>query len=203
MKKPNGLSNPNNQVCLLKKYLYGLKHALRQWHAKLVNELKILGFTHSKNNYSLFTKISKEHTTLLAVYVDDILVSRNNEHEIKLLKKHLQNTFTIKDFWVFTIFLRYIEVSYSSKGLNLIQHKYTKDLLKESGIQSFSKVVTPLPMHLKLLAHEGDLFPDPTLYRRMIGNLNFLTHTHPNFSYTIKTFSQFMPQPRIPHWHAL
>lgn len=79
MKMPEGLPNPNNQVCLLKKSLYGLKQASRQWHAKLVNELRGLGFTQSKNDYSLFTKNNDDHTTLLAVYVDDILVTGSNE----------------------------------------------------------------------------------------------------------------------------
>lgn len=44
MKMPEGLPNPRNQVCLLKKSIYGLKQASRQWHAKLATELKGLGF---------------------------------------------------------------------------------------------------------------------------------------------------------------
>ena len=40
MKMPEGISNPCNKVCKLKKSLYGLKQASRQWHSKLANFLK-------------------------------------------------------------------------------------------------------------------------------------------------------------------
>lgn len=39
-----GIINPKNKLCLLKKILYALKQAYKQWHEKLVIELKVLGF---------------------------------------------------------------------------------------------------------------------------------------------------------------
>lgn len=69
----------------------------------------------------------------------------------------------------------------SSQNIN-IQRK----LLKDNGITSFSKVVSPLPMHLKLFTHEGDLFSDPTHYKKLAAKLNFLSHARPDLSYTIQ-----------------
>ena len=98
MKMPEGLSNPNNQVCLLKKSLYGLKQASRQWHAKLVNELKRLGFTQSKNDYSLFTKNNDVHTTLLAVYVDSSLLQEVMNKKLAS-SKHIYTTLLQSKIW--------------------------------------------------------------------------------------------------------
>lgn len=184
MRMPEGIPNPHNQVCLLKKSLYGLKQASRQWHAKLVSALKELGFIQLKNDYSLFTKNEDDKITILAVYVDDILITGSSEQEIITVKQYLYSSFTIKDLGALHYFLG-IEVSYSDQGMTLTQQKYSKDLLQESGVTSFHKVATPLPKHLKLFTNEGDLFHDPTLYRKLIGKLNFLTHTRPDLSYTI------------------
>lgn len=96
-----------------------------------------------------------------------------------------------------------IEVSHTDKGMVLTQQKYTKELLKSSGIQNFKKVVTPLPLNLKLKADDGEPFTDPTEYRKLIGKMNFLSNTRPDLAYTIQHLSQYMQQPRNSHWNAL
>ena len=58
-------------------------------------------------------------------------------------------------------------------------------------------------MNLKLLANEGEFFDDPTLYRKLIGKHNFLTHNKTYLSYTIQALGQFMQTPKVPHWKAL
>ena len=56
MQLPQGYNAPKNTVCKLRKSLYGLKQASRQWFAKLMQELIKQGYQQSKNDYSLFTK---------------------------------------------------------------------------------------------------------------------------------------------------
>ena len=90
-----------------------MKQASRQWHKKLVIELKTLGFVQSKNDYSLFIKNKNNVITIMAVYVDDILLIENNEADIIHIKQHLDNTFTIKDLGQLHFFLG-IGVSYTS-----------------------------------------------------------------------------------------
>ncbi|XP_021761303.1 uncharacterized protein LOC110726145 [Chenopodium quinoa] len=73
MKIPEGFQAAPTQVCKLKKFLYGLKQASRQWFAKLVHELLFLSFKLSKNDYSMFIKHNKDEMIVVTVYVDDIL----------------------------------------------------------------------------------------------------------------------------------
>ena len=88
MKAPEGISNPNNLVCKLHKSLYSLKQASRQWFARLTMELLHKGFHQSKNDYSLFIKDCEKDFIVIVVYVEDIIITGNNEHAIKDLKLH-------------------------------------------------------------------------------------------------------------------
>jgi len=64
MEMPKGIPNPENKVCRLKKSLYGLKQASRQWFIKLKDTLLSLGFVQSKNDYFLF--LNKTSTNILS-----------------------------------------------------------------------------------------------------------------------------------------
>lgn len=116
-----GVANSHNKVCLLRKSLYGLKQASRQWHEKLMIELKTLGFSQSKNDY-LFVKNQGTLITIMVVYVDDILITGNHIDEITSIKQHLDRVFTITDLGQLHFFLG-IEVSYTSQGVVLTQKK--------------------------------------------------------------------------------
>ena len=129
-----GIPNPHNKVCKLKKSLYGLKQASRQWFQKLAAFLNSRDYQQSKNDPSLFLKQSASDITILAVYVDDILLTGSNSTEIDSIKRHLDDEFTIKDLGILHYFLG-MEASYVSEGIILTQHKFTKELLQ---LQHFS-----------------------------------------------------------------
>ncbi|GKB53711.1 ribonuclease H-like domain-containing protein [Tanacetum coccineum] len=99
MDLPEGYFSPNDKrVCRLKKSLYGLKQARRQWNAKLTHTLNEHGFKQSKSDYSLFTKSKKGSFIFFCVCLMIILfVTRNNVDSIESFKKFLKTKFQIKD----------------------------------------------------------------------------------------------------------
>jgi len=129
MKMSEGIPNPNNKICKLQKSLYGLKQASKQWHSKLADFLKCQGYSPSKNDYSLFLQSTSEHLTIVAIYVDDILITGSDPNGIKLLKQNLHYTFGIKDLGFLHYFLGF-EVSHFHDGIILTQRKFTQDLLR-------------------------------------------------------------------------
>lgn len=127
MKPPPALNVPSpNIVCKLQKSLYGLKQASRQWYAKLSDTSRILGFQHSKNDYSLFYKLKNSTIVLLAAYVDDIVVAGNDLEEITKLKTFLDDKFKIKDLGELHYFLG-LEIIKTPTGLIMTQKIYHGD----------------------------------------------------------------------------
>ncbi|KAI3524445.1 hypothetical protein L1887_03100 [Cichorium endivia] len=117
MRLPRGHdSSSSSLVCRLRKSLYGLRQASRQWYAKLSSALRSKGYTHSSNDYSLFLKRMPSSIVIVAIYVDDILVTGNNEDEILNLKSFLDEQFKIKDLGLIHFFLG-IEFNKISDGM--------------------------------------------------------------------------------------
>lgn len=97
MDLPQGYTPPQGShrlVCKLQKSLYGLKHASRQWLAKLTSSLLDAGYTQFLADYSLFTYKDDHSFTAVVVYVDNILIPGNNIERIQALKKLLDDQFS-------------------------------------------------------------------------------------------------------------
>jgi len=171
MQMPKGIPNPNHKVCRLRKSLYGLKQASRQWFSKLRDTLISLGYIQSKSDYSLFLNKTSTHITALAVYVDDILITGSDPTEIQHVKQHLDTAFGIKDLGKLHYFLG-LEVSHTAHGFFLSQQKFTKELLRDCPFPIKSAASTPLPLSCKLSPDEGSLLDDPTSYRALVGKSN-------------------------------
>nr|XP_009799155.1 PREDICTED: uncharacterized protein LOC104245267 [Nicotiana sylvestris] len=156
------------------------------------------GFQPSLNDYSLFKKLLGDHLTIVAVYVDDILVAGDVMSGITALKHFLDAQFKIKDLGEIHYFLG-LEILKLPHGFLVGQHKFTTDILQEYNCSSSSPVVSPLDPHVKLSTDSGDLLPDPSIYRQLVGKLNYLQHTRLDISFNVQHLSQFMYAPRVPH----
>ncbi|KAL4574342.1 hypothetical protein LXL04_021171 [Taraxacum kok-saghyz] len=112
----------DKRVCKLLKSLYGLKQAPRKWNEKLCSSLFSFGFKQSINDYSMFVMEVNNKIVVLLVYVDDIILTGNDDVEISKVKEFLKSQFLIKDLGLLKYFLG-IEVIEIPGGLCLNQRK--------------------------------------------------------------------------------
>ncbi|MFS7939138.1 putative RNA-directed DNA polymerase [Helianthus anomalus] len=202
MSPPEGyFSNNGNKVCKLVKSLYGLKQAPRKWNEKLTDVLLNVGFVQSCCDHSLYTLTKQDVFVVLLVYVDDIIITGNNNNEIDKIKQLLSDNFKIKDLGILRYFLG-LEIVYSDEGMCLNQRKYCLELLSEFGYLGCKPVNTPVELsHVinKKVSEDTRVLNDITNYQKLVGKLIYLSLTRPDISYTVQYLSQFMHKPLVVH----
>ncbi|KAL0433957.1 UNVERIFIED_CONTAM: Retrovirus-related Pol polyprotein from transposon RE1 [Sesamum latifolium] len=201
MEPPEGYQVIEGNVCKLKRSLYGLKQASRQWNVEFTSKVEAFGFVQSKHDHCLFTKSSATEFVLLLVYVDDILIAGDSATAIHDVKTYLNNLFTIKDLGVAKYYLG-LEIARSNEGVTVTQAKYIRDLLLDTGMAQAKAASTPLPTGIKFSADTGDLLSNPEAYRRLIGRILYLGFTRPDISHAAQQLSQFLQHPCRQHWDA-
>lgn len=66
-----------------------------------------------------------------------------------------------------------------SHGCFLSKQKYIRDLLKRFKLDGVKEVATPISTSSSLKLLEGSAAADPTLYRQLVGALQYLSLTRP------------------------
>ncbi|CAI7738382.1 unnamed protein product [Closterium sp. NIES-54] len=94
--KPDGFDDGSGRVLKLKKALYALKQAPRQWYLNVRGVLEEIGFTPSTANHSLFMLGEGEQRSFMVVYVDDILIFSPSSDLVKEVMLKLQDKFKCK-----------------------------------------------------------------------------------------------------------
>ena len=97
-----------------------------------------------------------------------------------------------------------IEVKRLTNGsLLLSQSKYVQDFLNRVGMANAKGISTPLPSGLKFSKLKSDYMDDPSLYRSIVGALQYITITRPEIGYSVNKACQFMAQPLMDHWKVV
>jgi hypothetical protein len=60
----------------------------------------------------------------------------------------------------------------------------------------------PMKKNVKISCDDGSKEVNGTVYRQMVGSLNYLTTTRPDISYYVSVLIQFMVTPHEIHWNA-
>jgi hypothetical protein len=202
MHPPPGVMVPDGHVCRLRRALYGLKQAPRAWFERFTSVVKAAGFTPSDHDPALFVHVSERGRTLLLLYVDDMLITGDDNDYIVFVKERLREQFMMSDLGPLSYFLG-IEVTMTSHGYYLSQHKYLQDLIARSGLSDTRTATTPMELNLQLRPNDGTPLADPSRYRHIVGSLVYLTITRPDIAHAIHILSQFVSAPSSVHYAHL
>jgi ATP-binding cassette subfamily B (MDR/TAP) protein 1 len=96
MEQPQGREH---LIYQLRKSLYWLKQAPRQWHRKFDDFVQSIGFLWSDENHCFYTKDAPDDSPIfLILYVDDMLLSGRHIRELAELRRHIMLLkFAMKD----------------------------------------------------------------------------------------------------------
>lgn len=99
MDQPEGfmVDGKEHMVCKLKKSIYGLKQASRQWYLKFNDTITSFGFKENIVDRCIYLKISGRKLIILVLYVDDILLATNDLGLLHQTNGFLSKNFAMKD----------------------------------------------------------------------------------------------------------
>jgi hypothetical protein len=145
--QPEGfiITGKEHLVCLLQKALYGLKQSPRTWWETIGEKLASLGLTRSEYNYNLFYSRNSIGIVLVIIYVDDILVTSNNDDRVNSVRRNLSQEYCMTDLGKLAYYIG-VEYAEHSDGIILTQRTYIGKMLRELGMANakpVNRVVIP------------------------------------------------------------
>ena len=96
-----------NQVCKLNRSIYRLKQALRSWNIHFDETVKSFGFIKNINKICVYKKTSGSTIIFLILYVDDILLIKNDILMLQLVQTWLSQKYFYERFGRGILYTRY------------------------------------------------------------------------------------------------
>ncbi|WVZ96966.1 LOW QUALITY PROTEIN: hypothetical protein U9M48_042541, partial [Paspalum notatum var. saurae] len=139
------LSEDNDwKVCKLLKSIYRLKQASQSWNLSLDEVVKRFGFIKNKN---LVYKVSGSALVFLVLYVDDILLIKNDTRMLEAVKDSLRKSFLMKDLGEAAYILGIkIYRDRSKHIIGLSQSTYIDKVLKRFNMHDSKKGFLPMSL---------------------------------------------------------
>ncbi|GJT18565.1 retrotransposon protein, putative, ty1-copia subclass [Tanacetum coccineum] len=210
MTQPEGFVNPKypDHVCKLKRSIYGLKQASRQWNKRFDDEIKKFDFTQNRDEPCVYQKASGSYVTFLILYVDDILIMGNNIPMLQDVKSYLGRCFAMKDLGEAAYILGIkIYRDRSKRLISLCQSAYIEKILKRYSLENSKRGTIPMQEKLKLSKSNGASTPakmrhmSNVPYASAVGSIMYAVRcTRPDVAFAQNITSRFQQNPGELHW---
>ena len=208
---PPGYALPKGRVYRLNRCLYGLKQSPRGWYSDIDEYLVKNKFVRTKADSCIYTRRSDKGFTMIALYVDDLIIAGSNDHVIGEVKNTLRKKYKMKDLGLLNWVLG-MEViqDIPAKFIRLNLSTYVKQLLDKFDMTKCHESRTPMDSRSQLSKSmcsttEGEkLYMASIPYREAVGSLLWLANgTRPNIAYAVNQVARYMDNPGPQHWEAV
>ncbi|CAI7906419.1 unnamed protein product [Closterium sp. NIES-54] len=210
LRRPPGFTGsfPTGTLWSLRRPVYGLRQAPREWHHTLRTTLAALRFVPSTTDPSLFLRTDTSLPPFyVLVYVDDLVFAKADTVALTLVKSELQKRHTCTDLGELRSYLSLqITRDRARRTITLTQSHMVHQVLQRFGFQYSLLQLTPLSTSHSLSAPPSDESVEPSgPYPELVGCLMYLmTCTRPNLAYPLSLLARYVAPGRHQkvHWDA-
>ena len=213
MAQPEGfvVEGKEHLGCRLKKSIYGLKQASRQWYLKFDEIIKKIEFKENSVDNCIYVKFRGSKFIILVLYVDDILLASSDKNLLLETKRYLSSNFDMKDLGEASYVLG-IEIHRDrSKGaLGLSQKSYIDRVLRKYNMHRCSASPAPIVKGDKFGTfqcprnqYEADQMKSVP-YASAVGSLMYAqVCTRPDLAFVTGMLGRYQSNPGPDHWKAV
>ncbi|CAI7771421.1 unnamed protein product [Closterium sp. NIES-54] len=198
LRRPPGFTGsfPPGTQWSLRRPVYGLRQAPREWHDTLRTTLAALGFAPSTADPSLFLRTDTSLPPFyILVYVDDLVFARADIAGLAYVKSELQKRHTCTDLGELRNYLGLqITRDRARRTITLTQSHMVQQVLQRFGFTYSSPQATPLPTRHSLSALPSDESIESSgPYAELVGCLMYLmTCTRPDLAYPLSILARYV-----------
>ena len=197
-----GAYNPGRTLDLGVDYVINsnsLKQSGRNWWVELSNGLEELGYRRTNSDWGLYIRVRGDDTVIILVYVDDMVITSNNDKAARQAMQEIAKKWTITDLGeISTILGMKVTRDRTHRKLWLSQPAYI-DKVAERFPTNKRLRVTPLPTTLDPM--DDVLMEGRTPYQEVVGCLQWIAGcTRPDISYAASYLARYMVAPLTHHW---
>ncbi|CAI7830615.1 unnamed protein product [Closterium sp. NIES-53] len=198
LRRPPGFTGsfPPGTQWSLRRPVYGLRQAPREWHDTLRTTLAAPGFAPSTADPSLFLRTDTSLPPFyVLVYVDDLVFATADTAGLAHVKSELQKRHTCTDLGELRSYLGlHITRDRAHRTITLTQSHMVQQVLQRFDFTYSSPQATPLPTRHSLSALPSDESVEPSgPYPELVGCLMYLmTCTRPDLAYPLSILARYV-----------
>ena len=96
-----------------------------------------------------------------------------------------------------------LQVHQLKYGIFVTQSKYIREILKKFRLEDSKLVSTPMAIGHKLSKNDESVEVNQTMYKSMIGKLQYVVHSRPNIALVVGIVARYFSNPRENHLMAV